>query len=361
MENITGLLKTGDYTPDILWENFRITPELLMRTDIIESSIYLTRRCNLKCQYCKIIKTELSRELTIDEWIEVIDILDSLGVRFVNIAGGEPTIVDGIGRLIRHLNTTAIEYSIVSNSVFNDRRLKEIVDAGLKAYVASIDVIEGDGDGVGHLRKSSAGMQMLERLKAMGVPYLCANIVISGRNIENVMDVVRYLVEQGIWVNVCPIIWGKGDNWAEIEKNDEAYRLKEEHRERLKDISSELLFIKRHGGLILPTESYLTGIPCYGVDLNWKCFSCEDKTPPPRIIVDADGALMTCINMRGKVSEGFTIFALKDKERYKTFIEEWWRDARSCSGCYWSTMVMAKERQEMLKRLKEGLGDGTQG
>ncbi|MBI5682842.1 MAG: radical SAM protein [Deltaproteobacteria bacterium] len=355
MENLCGKLTPKDYTPDLLWEKFRVTPELLQETDIIESSVYLTRQCNLKCQYCKIIKTELPQELSTDQWIEVFNILEGLGIRFINIAGGEPTVVDGLGKLIRHLNNTSMEYSIVSNSVFNDKKLKEMVDAGLKAYVASIDVIGGKNNELHDLKKSSAGMKMLKRLKALGVPYLCANIVISGTNISNVADVVKCLCDDGIWVNICPVIWGKGDNWDKIDIADKNYRLMDEHRERLKGITEEILAMKRQGATILPTESYIKGIPDFGVDLNWKCFSCKDASAPPRLTIDADGGLMNCINVRGKVAQMFTIFDIRDKGNYQRFKDEWWKEAKDCSGCYWSTMVMAKERQELLKKVKEGL------
>lgn len=344
-----------DYIPDILWEKFKLTPELLKETDIIESSVYLTRRCNLKCQYCKIIKTELPQELTISQWLDVFEILEGVGIRFINIAGGEPTVVNGLGKLITYLNNTSMEYSIVSNSVFNDRKLKEMADAGLKAYVASIDVIGGKDKELHDLKKSSAGMKMLKRLKGMHVPYLCANIVISGTNVNNVMDVVKYLCDEGIWVNICPVIWGKGDNWDKIELADKNYRLTDEHRQGLYGIVEKLLIMKRDGAPILPTESYIKGIPDFGIALNWKCFSCNDVTSPPRLTIDADGGLMSCINVRGKAAERFKIFDIKDKETYKRFKEEWWNEAKDCSGCYWSTMVMAKERQGLLKNVKERL------
>ncbi|MEE9615225.1 MAG: hypothetical protein V3W31_09825, partial [Thermodesulfobacteriota bacterium] len=52
-----------NYTPDMVWEEFKITPEDLLKAKVLESSVYLTRKCNLKCQYCKIVKTQLPEEL----------------------------------------------------------------------------------------------------------------------------------------------------------------------------------------------------------------------------------------------------------------------------------------------------------
>lgn len=351
------------YTPDMIWEEFKVTPDALLGAKILESSVYLTRKCNLKCQYCKIIKTELPLELTMEQWIEVMDILEGLGVRFVNIAGGEPTVLKGLGRLISHINNnTTLAHSIVSNSLFNDEKLKEMVDAGLKAYVASIDVMDGADKRLHDIRKSSAGMRMLERLKGK-VPYLCGNIVISARNLSSVVEVTRYLSDNGIWVNVCPVIWGRGDKWESVEEADNAYRLTNEHRERLEDIAKRLVELKRNGALLLPTESYLEGLPTYGPDLSWKCYSETEPTSPSRLIVDADGSLMTCINMRGEVAKRYTVFDLGNEDTYRGFVEDWWEDAKRCQGCYWSTMVTAKQRQLMFEEFKKEVlkGNGTQG
>ena len=339
---------------DALWNAFGISPEALKTQKIIESSVYLTRKCNLACQYCKIIKTVLPEELTTAQWIEAFDILDSLGIRFVNIAGGEPTILKGLGEMIRHLNdNTGMRYSLVSNSVFNRRKLDELVDAGLKTFVASIDVLEHDGRDLGNLRKSSAGLKMLEALQQRGVPELCGNIVINGRNIGNIMSVVRYLNDHGFWTSICPIVWGKGDQWDEVEKADESYRLTESHRDMLEEIADELLEMKQQGARILATEGYIRNMTTWGIHCDWKCYR-ERKSPyPPRLFIDADGSIMRCINFRGRTVAKYSIFDFRDPAVYDRYISEWWDDVSGCEGCYWSTMYMAKERQDMAYQLAQ--------
>ncbi|MBI4687662.1 MAG: radical SAM protein [Nitrospirae bacterium] len=338
---------------DKLWEMFKITPDDLSKLKVIEGSVYLTRKCNLSCQYCKIIKTQFDLELGLEEWKEALMIMESLGIRFVNIAGGEPTVLPWIGELIRFINEeTSMEYSIVSNSTFKDSRLDELVNAGLKTYVASIDVLGGEDNGLGHLKKSSSGIKMLHRLKEKGVPNLCGNIVITACNIDNVMDVVEYLNDNGFWTNICPIIWGKGDKWEKTEIMDNSYRLTEAHEEKMSLISERLIQMKKAGALILPTEEYLRNMPSLGVRLNWKCFN---GGIPPRLIVDADGAVMDCINVRGKTSKQFNIFDFSNKAAYKEYMKAWKDNVAECSGCYWSTMYTAKERQKMLGQMKAKL------
>jgi len=348
---MTDRLQTSS-VQDALWNSFNISPLEIKNLKIIESSVYLTRKCNLACQYCKIIKTVLPTELTTGQWMEAFDILENLGIHFVNIAGGEPTILKGLGELIRHLNSkTSMQYSLVSNSIFNNRKLDELVDAGLKTFVASVDVIEGETSDLGNLRKSGAGLKMLKKLQARGVPELCGNIVINGRNINSVMSVVRYLNGHGFWTSICPIVWGKGDKWEEIEKGDESYKLTEAHKDKLEEIAGELLEMKKRGDLILPTEDYIRNMSTFGIGCDWKCH-LEKKSPyPPRLFIDADGSIMSCINFRGDTASRYSIFDFKDTSVYEKFIEEWWDDVADCPGCYWSTMYMAKERQDMVYSL----------
>jgi len=334
---------------DALWDSFSVNPQAIEKLKIIESSVYLTRKCNLACQYCKIIKTVLPTELTTGQWKEAFDILDNLGIRFVNIAGGEPTILKGLGEMVRHLNNkTTMKYSLVSNSIFNNRKLDELVDSGLKTFVASVDVIGNESSDLGNLRKSSAGLQMLSKLQQRGVPELCGNIVINGQNINQVMSVVRYLNDNGFWTSICPIVWGKGDQWEEVEKADESYRLTESHKSQLEEIANELLHMKKNGCLILPTEDYIRNMTTFGIECDWKCH-LEKKSPyPPRLFIDADGSIMSCINFRGKTVSKYSIFDFRDPAVYQRYIDEWWGDVADCAGCYWSTMYMAKERQDMV-------------
>jgi len=338
---------------DALWSTFDVTPQDIAKLKIIESSVYLTRKCNLACQYCKIIKTVLPEELTTEQWTEAFDILESLGIRFVNIAGGEPTILKGLGNMVKHLNDeTSMRYSIVSNSIFNDRKLDELVDAGLKTFVASVDVIEGEGNDLGSIRKSSAGLKMLKKLQDRNVPELCGNIVITGQNIDKVMPVVRYLNDNGFWTSICPIVWGKGDKWEEIEKADESYKLTAAHKGKLEEIADELLQMKKNGGLILSTDSYIKNMATFGIGCDWKCYEEKTSPYPPRLFIDADGSIMSCINFRGDTASKYSIFDFKDPLVYEKFITEWWDDVAHCAGCYWSTMYMAKERQDMVHRIR---------
>jgi len=348
----------GSSDQDALWETFGVTTGDIVGMKIIESSVYLTRKCNLACQYCKIIKTTLPEELTTGQWIEAFDILESLGIRFVNIAGGEPTILKGLGSMINHLNNeTSMRYSVVSNSMFNDRKLDELVDAGLRTFVASVDVIEDDADDLGSIRKSGAGLRMLHKLKERGVPELCGNIVITGQNIDKVMPVVRHLNDNGFWVSVCPIVWGKGDNWEEIEKADESTRLTAAHKGKLEEIADELLEMKRNGGLILSTENYIRNMATFGISGSWKCYQEKKSLYPPRLFIDADGSIMSCINYRGKTSRKYSIFDFRNPLIYEEFISQWWQDVSDCAGCYWSTMVMAKERQDMVHEVRQTMAD----
>ncbi len=320
---------------------------MILNKAIAESSVYLTRKCNLSCHYCKLPKEYIENELDVYQWIEAFSILEKIGIKTVNILGGEPTLVNGIDLLIDYLNReTNMEYYLISNSIFSDELMDKLVSYGLRAYITSIDDLDNAGSNLAYLKKSNAGLRMLDKLQDRGIPFLCGNIVISARNLDKVVDLVKYLDSHGIWINVCPVIWGRGDNWERREEVDDTYRLDESHVEKLTEISNQLVEMKRKGALLLPSESYLTNIPTHGVNLNWKCFAEDKKSYPSRLRIDADGAVMSCIDFRGETADKFSVFELINKSKYQDFQEQWYDDVKRCTGCYWSSMFLAKERIE---------------
>ena len=74
-------------------------------------------KCNQKCKFCYAAGQKMSgvRELTTDEWRQVIDRLDAAGVPMVTFTGGEPTLREDIAelvgyakRMVTRLNTNGV-------------------------------------------------------------------------------------------------------------------------------------------------------------------------------------------------------------------------------------------------------------
>jgi len=307
---------------------------------ITECQIFLTRRCNLRCEYCKIIQNRLKKELSIDEWKKAFKNLEKIGIKTVKILGGEPTILDSFEDLLRFINEgTSIKYAVLSNSIFNDKKLGSLVNAKIQGYFASIDGIKNvkavDKYGVA---KSHAGFNKLKNLKAKGVNLLGANVVITKKNLSDIPEILKILSENGVWVNLCPVIHGEEDFWEFRTDISDELKFTNADIPKINDIMIKLLQMKLEGAKIAVPNSYLINMSKYGIHNNWKCKELL------QLRIDADGALMLCNDIRGKIAEKYNILDM-DKEKFEEFKKDWKKERIKidCPGCYWSCFLLAED------------------
>ncbi|RLG26483.1 hypothetical protein DRN85_02845 [Methanosarcinales archaeon] len=308
--------------------------------NITECQIFLTRRCNLRCGYCNLAKKQLKRELSIDEWKKALKNLDNIGIKTVKILGGEPTIIEGFEDLIRFMNEeTSIKYAVLSNSTFSEEKLNSLVNAGIQGYFASIDGVE-DVKGLDEhgIIKSNAGFDKLKSFKEAGVKILGANVVITKKNLLNIPEITKILSDNGIWVNLCPVIHEKGDHWEFRAEIPEESKFTDADIPEINNIMIKLLQMKLEGYKITVPDSYLINMSKYGVYSNWKCKELV------QLRIDADGALMICNEIRGKVAKKYNATEM-DKEKFEEFKEDWKNERAKidCSGCYWSCFLTAED------------------
>lgn len=309
----------------------------------LEAQVYLTRECNLRCEYCILTKKQL-KELSLDEWKSVFIVLDSIGIKSVKLLGGEPTVKGWLEELIAFItNNTSIRCVLLSNSHFDEERMNSLVAAGLWGYFASVDSIltQPIESGSSHTDiKAMDGYYMLHRLKEAGVQFLGANVVISSENILEIPGTVKRLSDEGFWVNLCPIIWGAGNGKVSFEYRalDSQLKLASEHAPKLSEMTLELLRMKKDGVKIIASQGYIQGISTFGISQDWHCSRLS------QLRVDADGSIMCCPDIRGFASKKYTVWSLKDSQEYRQLITtNWLKDSKQCSGCYWSSIFLAEE------------------
>lgn len=112
--------------------------------------ISLTDKCNLRCTYCMpaegvqwLPKQNL---LTTDEIERVASVLARLGIEEIRLTGGEPLlrpdIVDVVGRLSTLEGPSGpLEVSMTTNAIRLDRKVDQLVEAGLTRVNISLDTV----------------------------------------------------------------------------------------------------------------------------------------------------------------------------------------------------------------------------
>lgn len=303
---------------------------------ITESQIFLTRRCNLNCGYCKLVKNP-DGEFGLEDWKRAYIVMEKIGIKTVKLMGGEPTVKQWLPDLLKFASKTSIKTALLSNSSFDEIMIYRLVEAGLWGYFASIDCLEQIQVDKDPVKKTGNGYRVLRKLQKLGVPLLAANVVINKINIKQIPSIVMQLSDEGFYVNLCTI-QHTTDSSKEFSKTSVKEDYIFEDREPLERLSKQLLMMKEVGYKIAVPNSYLEGMSTYGFDCNWQC------KQPIQLRIDSDGGLMLCNEYRTKLADNYNILNMTD-DKYNEFLSQWHvaRKNVNCDGCYWSCFIQAED------------------
>lgn len=110
--------------------------------------ISLTDRCNLRCVYCMPKKgvESIPHEsiLTLEEFVRIIKVLSSAGIKHVRFTGGEPLVRKGLISLIEQ--TAAIKdidsIALTTNAILLPSMANDLKKAGLARVNISLDTLD---------------------------------------------------------------------------------------------------------------------------------------------------------------------------------------------------------------------------
>jgi len=107
----------------------------------------LTHRCPLHCVYCS-NPLELSRrdtELSTETWTSVFKEAAAIGVLQTDLTGGEPLARTDLAEIIRGARAAGLYASLITSGMpLDERRLEELVSAGLDHLQLSFQGAQGD-------------------------------------------------------------------------------------------------------------------------------------------------------------------------------------------------------------------------
>jgi len=291
---------------------------------------YLTRRCNLKCEYCNVWK-EKRKELNTKESLRLLDKVKEINPELLVFFGGEPTLRKDFSKLVEKANDLDINYAIITNGT-------QPIDLSIcKNITCSIDI-----DNLKNLKskdinlKSHKGYELLLKAKIAGVPDICGNIIIHKQSYQYVPDLIKHLSALKIWSIVGYVhsgtkAWDFRSNCTGLLMN----------KDEIKWISNELLELKRNPNILLHNvEEFFTYLPKY-YDYSWNCSKMEYLT------VDSDGTIMACPDRRGERCPTHNIFNLN----LKKLETDWKEDVKDCPGCFYNHQIQlaySKPEQKVL-------------
>ncbi|MFA9517532.1 GTP 3',8-cyclase MoaA [Halopenitus sp. H-Gu1] len=208
--------------------------------------ISLTDRCNFDCVYCHNEGLGDTRgpmepsenEMTADQIVRFLDVVEEYGVRKVKFTGGEPMLREDLAEIIDR-TPDSMEVSMTTNGTFLPGRAEELAAAGLDRVNVSQDALEPEA--FAEITKSGAYERVIEGVEAAldaGLAPVKLNMVVFEHTAGYVEGMVDHVAKndglQLQLIEYMPELTGKPEWSIDISRvhdwlADIAHRV--EHRE----------------------------------------------------------------------------------------------------------------------------------
>ncbi|MCX8173398.1 MAG: radical SAM protein [Thermoplasmata archaeon] len=213
-ETITALVKNPDICPISYLDVEVVEPFTTPVSAPYRMDLALTYRCNDRCLHCY-VGERAKKEMKLDEWLKVIDKLHGIGVPHIVFTGGEPTLYEGLEKLIERAEKLGIVTGLNTNGrKLADRNyLNKLVEAGLDHV--QITVESADREIHNKMVQADAFDETIQGLKnALDTHlYVLTNTTITKLNKDTIEQTVKFLHGLGVKNFACNglIYSGRGE------------------------------------------------------------------------------------------------------------------------------------------------------
>jgi len=118
---------------------------------LLNLRVAITRRCNLRCEYCHMEGEEqptedFAEEMTVDEIVRIVRIAMSLGISKVKLTGGEPLMRKDILEIVKGIVAmpSLSDLSMTTNGTMLAFLAEELHASGLKRVNISLPTLHGE-------------------------------------------------------------------------------------------------------------------------------------------------------------------------------------------------------------------------
>ena len=160
----------------------------------------VTDRCDLRCRYCMAEHMRFLPKrdiLTLEEMIELSDILIARGVRKIRLTGGEPLVRKGMMELVRALGSRLgaglEELVLTTNGTRLEQFAAELQDAGIRRINVSLDSRRSER--FGHITRGGDLRQVLRGIDAaltVGLAVKINMVALAGINDDEIEEMLRW-------------------------------------------------------------------------------------------------------------------------------------------------------------------------
>ena len=160
----------------------------------------LTHRCPLHCPYCSNPLELLARdkELTTEQWKEILTQARDLGVLQIHFSGGEPLGRPDLPELVEHTAALGAYVNLVTSGLgLTEERLTDLMDRGLNHIQLSVQAATQDrADRIAGTRAHQHKIVAADLIKRTGLP-LSINVVLHKANHDQLEGIIALAERMG--------------------------------------------------------------------------------------------------------------------------------------------------------------------
>lgn len=297
----------------------------------------LTRKCNLNCDYCAIVrnydgmpdeypdmKHYLKNEMDSDRVIRGLEKIKKHNPDCFHILyGGEPMLFKGLSEVINYCNDQDIHYTIITNNTDAVQPLIEelISKTGeVKGLTSSVDPIFHEKDTSDRVMKSISGFKRLKKYKDR-INDIVAEITVMNENVPYIYDLIKELSENGINSDLTFIDVAKNEyyDFANVKNPWKLVR-------QTAQLAIQFEKIMKDKSLDIHMKNFL--IPKIW-DILPSSMDCRIEDGVHNLSIDADGSIRLCLRIRGlatpaafNVEDIFTVDGIVHPQLYQLLVHD---------------------------------------
>jgi MoaA/NifB/PqqE/SkfB family radical SAM enzyme len=286
----------------------------------------------------------------------IVDKLERLGILFVSIFGGEPTLHPDLVEMVRYARSRGRRiYLSTDLTVVTNKQIDALIRAGTDVISFSLDRMSPT-DGNRRTTSTIDGkLDQLLGLQTEGYDFaLHCNITWHKQNINEGQAVIDYLHKKGkIMISVRPAVYPIP--YVAALGEAKALLLRPEDHEAVQSLLAWVSQKKKDGYLIFSPDAYLTGFSEFVLgNHRWDCGAMRDI-----LSIDADGSLMQCSYFLPEVPPPFAPLKMSIQdltwpqiERGRQLVEQNLQhcNSRCYSPAYFCTAFYRNHRWKLLKQ-----------
>jgi MoaA/NifB/PqqE/SkfB family radical SAM enzyme len=203
------------------------------------ATINITDNCCLKCVMCNQWQTYHKNELSLDEWKRVFGELRAVGVKEINLTGGEPLFRDDIFKIIEHGFSLGIRMGVTSNGYMIDEEMAEkLLQLGVRDITISVDAVGEKYDQIrgvkGAYTRVYRALEILSEYQKQGKVSVIVAFVLMKDTLTTYKDVVDAIEPLGIPIAVN--LFDTSPYFFQIKGSREKFGLTPEDNVKLKAV-----------------------------------------------------------------------------------------------------------------------------